>query len=121
MNKNTYTQEEVIILLKAFHLDSVEGCYSKKLLDFCNNWIEYNIKKNIDFETYFKDWNLSDKWLSVEEDLPEFDIPFLAYSPRNDIYIAYRYENFYRKNGITLVGTTHWLPLPNPPCINNNI
>ena len=116
MDKNTYTEEEVITLLKAFHLDSVEGCYSKKLLDFCNNWIEYNIKETIDFETYYKEWNLSDKWLSVEENLPDFGIPFLAFSPENGISIAFRHEKFYRKIGISLVGTTHWLPLPKLPC-----
>jgi hypothetical protein len=40
--------------LKAFHLDSVDGRYNKELLDWCNNWINYNIKETIDFETYMK-------------------------------------------------------------------
>ena len=54
MKEKNFTTEEVIVLLKAFHLDSVEGRYSKELLDWCNNWINYNIKETIDFETYMK-------------------------------------------------------------------
>jgi len=54
MEEKTFTAEEVIVLLKAFHLDTVEGRYSKELLDWCNNWINYNIKETIDFETYIK-------------------------------------------------------------------
>jgi hypothetical protein len=54
MEEKNFTTEEVIVLLKAFHLDSVDGKYSKELLDWCNNWIDYNIKKKIDFETYMK-------------------------------------------------------------------
>lgn len=54
MEEKTFTTEEVIVLLKAFHLDSVEGRYNKELLDWCNNWINYNIKETIDFETYIK-------------------------------------------------------------------
>jgi hypothetical protein len=37
--------EEVVILLKAFHLDSVQGRYNKELLDWCNEWIERNINE----------------------------------------------------------------------------
>jgi len=48
MSKETYTKEEVITIIKAFHLDSVEGNYSKELLMFCNNWINDNIKNNPD-------------------------------------------------------------------------
>ena len=54
MEEKSFTQEEVIVLLKAFHLDSVKGKYSKDLLEWCNNWISYNIKETIDFDTYIK-------------------------------------------------------------------
>jgi len=54
MEEKNFTTEEVVVLLKAFHLDSVDGKYNKELLDWCNNWINYNIKKTIDFETYMK-------------------------------------------------------------------
>lgn len=54
MENKTFTSEEVSVLLKAFHLDSVNGRYSKKLLHWCNNWIDYHIKEIIDFETYIK-------------------------------------------------------------------
>ena len=54
MEEKKFTTEEVITLLKAFHLDSVKGRYSKELLEWCNNWIDYNIKEKIDFETYMK-------------------------------------------------------------------
>jgi hypothetical protein len=54
MEEKNFTTEEVVVLLKAFHLDSVEGRYNKELLDWCNNWINYNIKETIDFETYMK-------------------------------------------------------------------
>ena len=45
--KRTYTLDEVITLIKAFHLDTQEGKYSKELLDWCNKWIEDNIKNPI--------------------------------------------------------------------------
>lgn len=54
MEEKRFTVEEVIFLLKVFHLDSVDGKYSKELLDWFNNWINYNIKETIDFETYMK-------------------------------------------------------------------
>jgi hypothetical protein len=54
MEEKNFTTEEVVVLLKAFHLDSVDGKYNKELLDWCNNWINYNIKETIDFETYMK-------------------------------------------------------------------
>ena len=54
MGKKKFTTEELITNLRAFHLDSVDGCYSKELLDWCNNWIDYNVKEIIDFETYMK-------------------------------------------------------------------
>jgi hypothetical protein len=44
MKDRTYTLDEVITLIKAFHLDTQEGRYSKELLDWCNKWIEDNIK-----------------------------------------------------------------------------
>lgn len=46
MSKETYTEEQVITIIKSFHLDSVEGNYSKELLMFCNNWINNNIINN---------------------------------------------------------------------------
>ncbi len=45
MEEKNFTTEEVMVLLKAFHLDSVEGKYNKELLDWCNKWIENNIKR----------------------------------------------------------------------------
>ena len=48
MKQKTFTTEEVIVLLKAFHLDSVEGRYTKELLDWCNNWIDSNVKMKLD-------------------------------------------------------------------------
>ena len=42
MEDRTYTLDEVIMLIKAFHLDTQEGIYSKELLDWCNKWIEDN-------------------------------------------------------------------------------
>lgn len=50
--KEKYSMDQMIVLIKAFHLDSVQGKYNKELLDWCNNWIDYNIKENIHFETY---------------------------------------------------------------------
>lgn len=45
MEEKKYTLDEVIVFIKAFHLDVKEGQYSKELLDWCNQWIENNIKK----------------------------------------------------------------------------
>jgi len=45
MNKDTYTKEEVKILIKAFHLDSLQGVYSKEDLNFCKSWISDNLDK----------------------------------------------------------------------------
>lgn len=53
-----FSTEDVITLLKAFHLDTVNGQYNKKLLDWCNNWIDYNVKNTIDFETYMNNNNI---------------------------------------------------------------
>ena len=50
MSKETYTEEQLITIIKAFHLDSVEGNYSKELLMFCNNWINNNIINNPQYE-----------------------------------------------------------------------
>lgn len=57
-DEKKYTTDDVIVILKAFHLDSVNGEYNKKLLDWCNNWIDYNIKNTIDFETYLNNKQL---------------------------------------------------------------
>ena len=50
MSKETYTEEQIITIIKAFHLDSVEGNYSKELLMFCNNWINNNVINNSEDE-----------------------------------------------------------------------
>ncbi len=47
MEDRTYTLDEVITIIKAFHLDTQEGKYSKELLEWCNQWIENNIKNPI--------------------------------------------------------------------------
>lgn len=41
----TYSEDEVKTLIKAFHLDSVEGKYGKDLLDWCNKWLSENLYK----------------------------------------------------------------------------
>lgn len=46
-DEKKYSTEDVILILKAFHLDSVNGQYNKKLLDWCNNWIDYNVKNKL--------------------------------------------------------------------------
>lgn len=53
-----YSKFDVRIIIKAFHLDFVRGNYNKDLLEWCENWINYNIDKNIDFQTYFKTNNI---------------------------------------------------------------
>lgn len=47
MEEKKHTLDEVIVFIKAFHLDVKEGQYSKELLDWCNQWIENNIKNPI--------------------------------------------------------------------------
>lgn len=57
MEEKKFTTEELITNIKAFHFDSVGGNYDKDLLYWCNNWIDYNIKRIIDFETYMRNKN----------------------------------------------------------------
>jgi hypothetical protein len=49
-----FTKEEVIIILKAFHIDSVKGQYNKDLLAWCNNWIDNNIPNRTNSEVHDK-------------------------------------------------------------------
>lgn len=41
----TYSKEDLIMYLKAFHLDSVQGQYSIELLEWCNKWIDDNLNQ----------------------------------------------------------------------------
>ena len=43
MKEKLFTIEEIEVIIKAFHLDSVGGFYNKNLLTWCNNWIKDNI------------------------------------------------------------------------------
>lgn len=45
-----YTEEEVNVLIKAFHLDVLKGNYSKEDLDWCNNWLKENLHANMNNE-----------------------------------------------------------------------
>jgi len=47
MDDKTYTLDEVITFIKAFHLDTQKGIYSKELLDWCNKWIKDNVQNPI--------------------------------------------------------------------------
>jgi len=67
MKEYKFTTEEVITLLKAFHLDSVDGRYSKSLLDWCDKWIDYNVYKNIKFDNIDKKLHISDDSFSLWE------------------------------------------------------
>jgi len=40
-----YTEEEIKIYIKAFHLDVLEGNYSKEKLEWCDNWLKENLNK----------------------------------------------------------------------------
>ena len=53
MVKKKYTLDEVIVFIKAFHLDTQEGRYSKELLEWCNQWIENNVKNPIGNERQY--------------------------------------------------------------------
>lgn len=44
MEDKKYTEEEVITILRAFHLDVLDGVYSLERLMWCNKWINENIK-----------------------------------------------------------------------------
>ena len=41
--KREFSEDDLITNLKAFHLDMVDGDYSKELLEKCNKWINKNI------------------------------------------------------------------------------
>jgi hypothetical protein len=41
--KYNFKRDEVVTILKAFHLDSAEGKYTKDMLDWCNEWIDKNL------------------------------------------------------------------------------
>lgn len=42
-----YTEREVIQFVRAFHLDTVQGRYSRELLDWCDKWVDENVRRPI--------------------------------------------------------------------------
>ena len=40
-----YTEEDIKMYIKAFHLDVLEGIYSKEKLKWCNDWLKQNLNK----------------------------------------------------------------------------
>ena len=45
MADKKYTEEDIKMYIKAFHLDVLEGIYSKEKLEWCNDWLKQNINK----------------------------------------------------------------------------
>ena len=43
VDEQIFTLKQVQIYIKAFHLDCLDGAYSKEHLNWCNDWIEKNI------------------------------------------------------------------------------
>jgi hypothetical protein len=91
MNKeNMYTEEEVNVLIKAFHLDVLKGNYSKEDLDWCNNWLKENLHANMNNEEKYSipiyengiktRWTIDgvigdEKYLQLIESTPERKLP----------------------------------------------
>lgn len=42
-----FTEEDVKMYIKAFHLDVLEGIYSKEKLEWCNDWLKQNLNKQV--------------------------------------------------------------------------
>lgn len=40
-----YTEEDIKMYIKAFHLDVLEGIYSKEKLEWCNDWLKQHLNK----------------------------------------------------------------------------
>lgn len=85
-----YTEEEVNMLIKAFHLDVLKGKYSKEDLDWCNNWLKENLYANMNNEETYSipiyengiktEWTIDgiigdEKYLQLIEMTPERKLP----------------------------------------------
>jgi len=96
-------------------------------------WIEANVRyadRNDAEEIYSKcvdAWNRAPRrasgWIPVGERLPEYDVPVLVVSAFDDYTVAMKWEGLgdddWRfvdcRELMTLIGITHWQPLPEPP------
>ena len=66
------------------------------------------------------DINVGNKWISVEERLPEKDKDVLCYSNKNGGHLFFGYRGYisgeWMEGGSLHIGdVTHWMPLPEPP------
>lgn len=79
-----------------------------------------------DIETFCRDLNIvrsaitgatdtNDKWVSVDERLPEKTGTYIVCTAKNSVYCAKYYANG-KHFGIEMnTRITHWMPLPEPP------
>ena len=67
---------------------------------------------------------MEERWISVEDELPERGEDVLIITPQNLVHIAaYKYRNWQSKAPVFVSGidgyswrnVTHWMPLPAPP------
>jgi hypothetical protein len=60
------------------------------------------------------------EWISVEDKSPEDDQVVLGYCPKQDfVEMVYYYRNKFQLHGYfqLKVEPTHWMPLPDPPSV----
>lgn len=66
------------------------------------------------------------KWISVKDRLPDIKGDYLGFSPRWIRFHIIKFDEWttgsrmrFWMNGSECVSITHWIPLPNPPEVND--
>jgi hypothetical protein len=121
IDTNNITTEENLI---DFLLDQYEETKNHMFLTAANSLALY--RRDINFLNFCSD--RSNKWISVEDRLPEDNIKYLVFLPEGHLYQGIHVAHYSDKHNmwVDLDRTylfdhpTHWMPLPAPPTEKEN-